>query len=158
MIIIKSQNKFLIRKVIVKHLKRINEKIEDLIESKDQFKDYGEKRIKIYNLINKTEDLIHKSAYLDKEFYDFLMLERITRYILEDKELFLKHHNYLLELFKDYYDIIKYRFEYNSFDYEKEYERFEYCFNRKTEFFYLEIYERSGIYDDLIDEIVRILG
>lgn len=39
----------------------------------------------------------------------------------------------------------------------KEYKKFKSEFNKKRQFFYTQIYERLGIYDDLIEDVVNIL-
>ncbi|MBQ6813469.1 MAG: hypothetical protein IJP12_02400 [Methanobrevibacter sp.] len=135
------------------------------IEIKSKFKnedikEYEKEVESILSLMNKTADLIDESPYFkDNEYFDYLDLKEIAKYILKDINLFSKHYPYILELFSDFDNIVNYKFKCESIsDYEKEYEKYKYCFNRKREFFYTEIYEHLGIFDELIDDIVNTLG
>lgn len=133
------------------------------IKTKHEQSKYEKEVKKILNLMDEIEELIEASPFFsDIELFDFTNMKEMTAYILKDPDLFEEHFNFLLEFLKDYNQIAILKFEVESCskesNYEEEYKKFKYKFNRKREFFYTQIYEHLGIYDDIIDEYVNILG
>lgn len=128
------------------------------IKTKHEEAKYKKEVKKILSLMDEIEELIEKNPlFSDIELFDFTNMKEMTTYILKDSNLFEEHSNFLLEFLKDYNQIVVLKFEAKK-EYEEEYKKFKYIFNRKREFFYSHIYEHLGIYDDMIDEYVNILG
>ena len=137
-------------------LKEVFDKIKaKFIEMKSKNEELKyEKEVKnILKLMEEIEELINENPLLEEdELFDFQDLESMAKYILKDKELFLKHSEFILEIFKNYNNLIFSKLE------NEDTEDLLYSFNRKREYFYAHIYEHLGIYDDLIDDIISIGG
>lgn len=150
----------------INHLKEIfnlmKEKFME-VKTKQELSKYENEVEKILKLMGKIEDSIDiNPSYSDIELFDFMNIKEMTEYVIQNPILFKEHSNFILEFLKDYTNltILKFEAEHNSneIDYENEYKKFKYRFNRRKEFFYTHIYEHLGIYDDLIDEVVNTLG
>lgn len=127
-------------------------------KSKEKQAKYEKEVKEFIGIMEKTEDAIDNDPlFTDIELFDFVDIKEMTSYILKDPCLFKKHVDFIRDLFKDYYHILMFKYKSTRISYESEYKKFEYEFNRKREFFYTDIYEHMGIYDDTLDKVTNIL-
>ena len=84
--------------------------------------------------------LIENNSLLNEDdYFDFLDLKEIIKYLLNNIDLFLKHLEFILELLKTFDEIIvsKLKIEHHE---NRDDENLKYEFYRKKEYFYTHIY------------------
>lgn len=114
------------------------------------------------SLMNEVSDLLEGDNLFNKnEFVDFLMIQNMTEYILDNSETYIQNAQFIDELLIDFREIILKKLENDiepiNFDYDIEYESYESKLYEKKEYFYLHIYQSDDGDDDLIVDFVNAL-
>ena len=92
------------------------------------------------------------------EFYDFLSIRVMCNYIIDNLELYLQHSSFINSLLSSFFNLIHSKINKDKSQYTEVYDTFEKFLDEKEKIFYLEIYEGTHEYDDLIDEVTNMLG
>ena len=141
-----------------KQLMKIKEKALSLRIRMNEY----EKEVKIItDTMEEIADLLEESPlFKDKEFYDFLMIQHMIKYILKDVEFFVNYSEFIDELIFEFRELvnkkIKLEFGEEKINYHEEYLKFKDFLFDKKEYFYLEIHKPHGKYNDLVVEITNI--
>ncbi len=147
-------------------LNRIKEKFIEIYESKTEEKELNEfenERENILNLMDEiSKSLEENPLFENNEYYDFISIYDMIEYLLNDKNLFLKHRTMLEEMITEFNNIISYKLEcklknIDYSQYKKQYERFNSYIINKEENFYLEIYQDNGTDEELIKKVASRL-
>lgn len=115
----------------------------------------------INGLMDDISNKLEALDYFENEFHNFLSIQNMIRYIMGNIEKYILFSSFIKRLTSSFCELIntkiklikngeyeKYNGIYKSFD--------DYLFNQE-EFFYLNIYEPTHQYDDLIREVNNIL-
>ena len=146
----------------IAYLKKELRKIkEEILLKRIQKREY-EKEVKIIlSTMEKIARLLEENPlFKEKEFYDFLNMQHMSEYILKDIECFMNYSMFIDELIIEFKDLIHKKiqmaFEKEEINYKEEYDQFEDFLFEREEYFYLNIYQAHGEYNDLIVEITNI--
>ena len=125
----------------------------------DEFKNETEN---LKSLMNKISALLEENPLFNKnESIDFLMIQNMIEYLLENFENFIKYSQFIKELLIDYREIILKKLENDlktiNIDYETEYESYESKLYEKKEYFYLNIYRSDKGDEGLIASFANAL-
>ena len=112
--------------------------------------------------MNKISALLEENPLFNKnESIDFLMIQNMIEYLLENFENFIKYSQFIKELLIDYREIILKKLENDlktiNIDYETEYESYESKLYEKKEYFYLNIYRSDKGDEGLIASFANAL-
>ena len=141
---------------------KIQERYLEIKTKKEELK--YEKEVKsILKLMEEISDSLEENPlFKDNEYYDFLMIRHMIKYVLEDIRLFLNFSEFVDELIISFKEIIQKKIqnelENEKIDYENEYSKFDAFLFEKKEFFYLNIHQPHGKYNDLICDITNMNG
>jgi len=97
----------------------------------------------------------------ENEFHNFLSIQNMIGYITCSIEKYAAYSDFVNELTSSFCDLINTKIrmiEYNEYEnYEKIYNAFDDYLYGHEEFFYLNIYEPTHQYDELIREVNNLL-
>lgn len=149
-------------------LERFSLKFQQYISSGDESMNHLVKRysnnnkfLEKLNIIKKlSEDLADKLEGLDlfeMEFNRFLSIQNMINYIIDDIGKYILYSSFLYEIISSFCNLIDIKINFinkNDFeDYSKYYNQFDEFLFKQEEFFYLNIYENTHQYDELIKEV-----
>lgn len=115
----------------------------------------------INDLMNDISNKLEALNCFEKEFHNFLSIQNMIGYIIKDTEKYFKHSSFVKKLASLFCELIHTKImllkndEYEK--YNEIYKSFDENLFKHEEFFYLNIYQHTHQYDDLIDEITNIL-
>lgn len=92
------------------------------------------------------------------EFNDFLSIKLMCNYIIDNLRLYVQYSLFINSLLSNFFNLIHSKINNDKSQYNEVYSKFEKFLDEKEKIFYLEIYEGTHKYDDLIDEVTSILG
>lgn len=130
--------------------------VDDLVElySND---DIFLKELKIIEeSMNEILGILISTEGLDKEFYNFFSIKFIVNYLADDVKLFLVNISFINNLFNKFFLLIHKKLSEDD-DYEDCYSIFLKFLEKQKDYFYTEVYEYDGEYEDLIIETTNIL-
>lgn len=93
---------------------------------------------------------------LNKEYFCFFSIKLMIDYLINDFELFIVNLSFIENLLVNFFNLIHLK-SLNHHDYEKKYDEFFSYLEKQKEFFYTEIYDYDGKYQDVIIEINNLL-
>lgn len=93
---------------------------------------------------------------LNKEYFCFFSIKLMIDYLINDFELFIVNLSFIENLLVNFFNLIHLK-SLNPQDYEKKYDEFFSYLEKQKEFFYTEIYDYDGKYQDVIIEINNLL-
>lgn len=106
--------------------------------------------------LNEISDIMEQIDFKYDEYYNFLSIKKMIIYIVNDFEKYFKYYNFMVNLLKNFNDlIIK---ENQLEDYMEEYKHFDDFLYKQEDFFYTEIFDSNSKYNDSIDKVTNILG
>ena len=106
--------------------------------------------------LNEISDIMEQIDFKYDEYYNFLSIKKMIIYIVNDFEKYFKYYNFMVNLLKNFNDlIIK---ENQLEDYMEEYKHFDDFLYKQEDFFYTEIFGSDTKYNDSIDKVTNILG
>ena len=132
-----------------------------LVKKYSDDEEFIKKLASINNLMNDIADKLEVLDSFENEFHNFLSIQNMIRYITGDIGRYFCHLTFVRELTSSFYDLINTKIrliENNEYEsYNEIYKTFDDYLFKQEEFFYLNIFEPTHKYDDLIDEITKIL-
>ena len=131
------------------------------LEKLESDEDLQMKLDNINNLMGDIADKLESLKNFENEFYNFLSIQNMIGYITCSIEKYAAYSDFVNELTSSFCDLINTKIrmiEYNEYEnYEKIYKAFDDYLYGHEEFFYLNIYEPTHQYDELIREVNNLL-
>ena len=135
--------------------------VDALVNRYSEDKKFLKKLDNINDLMKEISDKLEALHDFENEFHNFLSIQNMVGYIIKDIEKYFKYSSFVNELTSSFCELIHTKIMLlKSNEYEKYneiYKSFDDVLFKNEEFFYLNIYQHSHQYDDLIDEITNIL-
>lgn len=134
---------------------------ESLVKKYSDDDEFIRKLASINNLMNDIADKLEVLDSFENEFHNFLSIQNMIRYIAGDVGRYIHYSAFVNELTSSFCELINTKIsmvknnEYES--YNKIYKSFDDELFNQEEFFYVNIYEPTHKYDDLIREVNNIL-
>ena len=108
----------------------------------------------IKNSLAEIDELMEDVNFAYDEYYNFLSIKDMITYIVSDVAKFLKYSQFVITLLTAFNGLMDRR---DDLDYESIYQDFDKWLYKKEDIFYLEIFEGTHEYDDLIVKVTNIL-
>ncbi len=123
--------------------------------------EFSQKIKVISNFMNQLSEELQKFKSFEMEFENFLSIQTMIDYIISKMELFVKYSDFANDLAGAFCNLINFKVKCLQTNDLKKYDGFYKLYDeelfKKEEFFYLNIYQNSHQYDELIDEVTNIL-
>lgn len=111
----------------------------------------------IKDSFNNTENILSNIDFFKDEYYDFSSIKDMAFYILDNKSL-LYHISMIRSLLNSFYNLVQFKKDSSSEEYEKRYEEFSSKLVDVEQSFYTEIYEPGENYsEEALSEISNSL-
>lgn len=135
--------------------------IETLVKKYSSDEEFLKKLDNINYLMNDISDKLEELDCFENEFHNFLSIQNMISYITMDIEKYILFSYFVKELTSSFYELINTKIrliENKQFkNYNEIYKSFNDNLFNHEEFFYLNIYEPTHQYDNLIREVNNIL-
>lgn len=135
-----------------------NESIDDLVEIFSCDEDFCNDLSLMKNNLNEIVLILESSEVFSDEYVDFLSIKCMCDYIIEDIKLYILYSSFINSILFNFFKLIHSKIHEDNSSYSNMYSNFERFLDEKERFFYLKIYDGSHEYDNLIDDVTRILG
>ena len=105
--------------------------------------------------LNEISDIIEQITFRYDEYYNFSSIKRMITYIINDSEKYFHHHFFIMDLLRNFLDlIIKER---QLEDYLEEYEKYDCLLYKQEDYFYTEIFDYESKYNHAIVKLTNVL-
>lgn len=135
--------------------------IDNIVKKYSQNNDFLNKLEIIKSLSDKLLDKLEPLKDFHEEFIAFLSIQNMIEYIIGDIRKYILFSSFIHELISSFYKIINIKIDSMKntkiHNYEKFFKSYEEKLFKQEEFFYLNIYENTHKYDDLIADVTNIL-
>ena len=145
----------IINKLSLNNLKY--ESIDELVELYSNDKDFCRDLETMKSNFTEIALLLESSDFFSEEYFDFLSIKNMCNYIINDIKLYILHSSFISSLLLNFFKLIRSKIDDDSF-YCDIYRTFEKFLDKQERIFYLNIFEGTQEYDDLVDEVTNILG
>lgn len=127
---------------------------DELVEMYSNDKDFLSKLEYIKISLAEIDELMEDVNFAYDEYCNFLSIKDMIVYIVNDVAKFLKHSQFIITLLTAFNCLMDR--QYDS-DYENIYQKFDKWLYGQEDIFYLEIFDGTHEYDDLIVKVTNIL-
>ena len=145
----------IINKLSLNNLKY--ESIDELVELYSNDKDFCRDLETMKSNFTEIALLLESSDFFSEEYFDFLSIKNMCNYIINDIKLYILHSSFISSLLLNFFKLIRSKIVDDSF-YCDIYRTFEKFLDKQERIFYLNVFEGTPEYDDLVDEVTNILG
>lgn len=130
--------------------------LNELVDLYSQDKTFLKDLEYIRKYLSEINNILVPIDELNKEYFCFFSIKLMIDYLINDFELFIVNLSFIENLLVNFFNLIHLK-SLNPQDYEKKYDEFFCYLEKQKEFFYTEIYDYDGKYQDVIIEINNLL-
>lgn len=129
---------------------------DDLVDAYSNDKIFLKELKIIDESMNEILNILKSINGMENEFYDFFSIRIMVIYFIDDVALFLLNISFISNLFDEFFKLIHKKLL-DKEKYNEDYSNFTIFLEKQKDYFYTEIYEYDGEYEDLIIEITNVL-
>lgn len=142
--------------------KKISDKLLEIKHEKEEEAKFKKEARILKQSMRELSDLLREyPLFKEKEHINFLTIEDITIYFLDERELYEKHYDFINTLLMNFFKIILKKLDCqlneDLNEYQREYDEFKSFLIEQEEYFLMEIYEDDDLDDEFLKELDMII-
>lgn len=135
--------------------------IDNIVEKYSNNKEFLDKLDIIVSLTDELVDKLELLNDFQEEYLACLSLQNMIKYVVGDIRKYILFSSFIGDLISSFYNLITIKIDLvkkgRITDYDKFLSEYNVTLYKQEEFFYLNIYENTHEYDDLINEVTNVL-